>query len=183
MSCFVFSVLCFLTPDLALLSMQAVFFIQFLLDVYYTPSICKCKGQPRKSRNDYSSLDPEMNSCTCLGNNESNERFSGTILQQRLLKVKNFFRLLLENKQARFLAFFLQFTGIGALIAFVVIRHAQDHDVNAKQEVYLLPVIVLPLSVTALSVVWSNKVQEYLATPESATCNPPFNARYKASKF
>ena len=181
MSCFVFSVLSFLTPDLALLSMQTVFCIQFLLDVYYTPSICKCKGQPCKSRNDYSSLDPEMNSC--LGNNESNERFTGTILQRRLLKVKNFFHLLLENKQARFLAFFLQFTGIGALIAFVVTRYAQDHDVNAKQEVYLLPVIVLPLSVTALSIVWSNKVQEYLATPESDTCNPPFNARYKASKF
>lgn len=157
MSFFVFSVLCYLTPHLAILSMQPVFFFQFLMDIRYVTT------------------------------DEFNVQQNGigkdlVHFERWRLKIRKFFHLVLENKSTRFLASLLQISGIVGFIVFVVVK------VNVRTEI-LLPAIVLPLSIPTLSIVWSNKVQEYLAIPQSEverskeTGNTPFSARYKASEF
>lgn len=85
---------------------------------------------------------------------------------------------MLENKSVRFLASLLQILGIVGFVAFIVV------EANVRKEMYLFPALVLPFSIATLSIVWSNKVQVYLATPKSKEMtNAPLNARYKASKF
>ena len=95
------------------------------------------------------------------------------------LKIRDFFHLILENRSMRLLAFLLQISGIVGFIVFVAI------NANVRNEI-LLPALVLPLSIPTISIVWSNKVQEYLAIPaerSKGTSNAPFSARYKASEF
>ena len=177
MSFFVFSVLSYLTPDFALLSMQGLFFVQFLLDMYYIPSICSCNSQARSTTH---------NRPSAAGYEEIGEmaqiavqsvRVNESSFEKRRTNIRRFFHCILENKQIRFLAFLLQILGIGGLVTFLVV------EAKVKREIFLFPVIALPLSITTLSILWSSKVQEYLVTPESRICDPPFNARYKASEF
>lgn len=159
MSFFVLSVLCYLTPQFAILSMQPVFFFQFLLDIRYAnmPWPCKSKGHKTEFQNTI----------------DKNLRF-----ERWHLKIREFFHFMLENKSVRFLAFLLQILGIVGFVVFIVV------EANVRKEMYLFPAIVLPLSLATLSIVWSNKVQVYLVTPRSKeTSNAPLNARSKASKF
>ena len=173
-SFFVFSVLCYLTADLALLTMQGVFFVQFLLDIYYTPSMCNCNSQRRSGYEVIGEI-PQIavQSVRMEGDFKQNE----SSLEKLRAKLRRFFQCILENKQIRFLAFMLQILGIGGLVAFIAVK------AKMKSNIDLNPVIALPLSITTLSILWSNKVQEYLVTPQSGICDPPFNARYKASEL
>jgi hypothetical protein len=185
MSFFVFSVLCYLTADLAILTMQGVFFVQFLLDIYYVPSICNCNSQCRSicrsyNRNRTSGYNEigEMQQ-SGVQNVHVENRFiqNESSFEKRCAKVRRFFQCILENKQIRFLAFMLQILGIGGLVAFIAV------NAKVKSGIDLYPVIALPLSITTLSILWSNKVQEYLVTPEAGLSDPSFNARYKASEL
>ena len=171
MSFFVFSVLSYLTPDLTLLTMQGVFLVQFLLDIYYMPSLCKCNHHHRSS------------SRNSVPGDENGQRAEHDVnvedVQEESCfdKVKLFFQHILENKQIKLLAFLLQILGIGGLLAIIVV------EAKVKSEIYLFPVIGLPLCITTLSFLWSNKMQGYLITPKNGVCDPSFNARYKASEL
>lgn len=169
MSVFVFSVLCYLTPLVALLSMQPVFVAQFLLDLYYTPSSC---GRRRGYKN--------------LGSAEhklANVTSGRTGIELRAYqRMRLFLGDILDNKLVKVTAFLLQVIGTGGIILTVVLNHKPDVD-------HRIPVIALPLSVATLAVLWSNKFQEFLLVPEKssepAACGedsiPASNARYKAS--
>ena len=182
MSFFVFSVLCYLTADLAILTMQGVFFVQFLLDIYYIPSICNCNSQCRSicrlyNQNRTSGYNEIGESAVQNVHVESRFIQTESSFEKRSAKLRRFFQFILENKQIRFLAFLLQILGIGGLVAFIAVK------AKMKSNIGLNPVIALPLSITTLSILWSNKVQEYLVTPEAGLSDPSFNARYKASEL
>ena len=157
LSVFVFSVLCYLTPELALLSMQAVFIFQFVWDIYYTPcSRCRCSG--------YSNVDEE---------NQAESR-----IERWRSKSRSFFGVLLENKTMKFVAILLQISGVAGLVVFVAA------EAKVKSDIWHVPVIALPLSIVTLSFLWSNKVQEFLVVAERGTDFSPLNnARYKASEL
>ena len=114
-----------------------------------------------------------------LGNSISRDL---TRFERWQLKIRESLRVILEKKLMRFLASLLQILGIVGFIGFIVV------EANVKKEI-LFPAICLPLSLATLSIVWSNKVQEYLAIPQGqedrskGTCSAPFTARYKASEF
>lgn len=177
MSFFVFSVLCYLTPRFAILTMQPVFFFQFLLDIYYAkiPWPCKSNGQ----HSSYSVQNSVGKCWPCKSNEQHSEsevqNSIGKCFQRWCLKIREFFCVILENKSMRFLAFLLQISGIVGFIVFIVV------EANVRKEI-LFPAVVLPLSIATLSIVWSNKVQEYLLRSQG-TWSCPFSARYKASEF
>lgn len=151
MSFFVFAVLCYLTPYLAIFTLQPVFIFQFLGDIVCDkiPYFCNCKH-----------YNQAMGSC----------------LERWYFKIRKFFRFLLKNKSMRFLASLLQFLGMVGFTVFIWIVKKQ-----------FISVIALPLSIATFSIVWSNKVQVYLASPKSQNIpmnkEPKHNARYKASKL
>lgn len=153
MSVFVFSVLCYLPPDLAPLGMQAVFIFQFLLDFYYL-WIRKLNG----------------NTSGCYNANKSEYETIGEEGQHH----KRYCSTVVENKLVKPVSVFLQFIGIIGFMAFLVVK------ASVTSEVYLFPVIGMPLSIAILSIVWSNNVQEYLANPQRKSQNL---VRYKASEF
>lgn len=165
MSFFVFSVLCYLTPHVAILTMQSVFFFQFLLDIYYARIPWLRKSNVQNIHEFQNSISTDL-----------------TRFERWQLKIRELFRVILENKLMRFLASLLQILGIVGFIVFIVV------EANVRKDI-LFPAIFLPLSIATLSIVWSNKVQEYLVIPQSGEdrsngmCSTPFSARYKASEF
>lgn len=153
MNVFVFSVLCYLPPDLAPLGMQAVFIFQFLLDSYYL-WIQK----------------PNGNTSDCYNANKSEYETIGEEGQHH----KRYWSTVIENKLVKLVSVLLQFIGIVGFLAFLVIK------ARVTSEVYLFPVIGMPLSIAILSIVWNNKIQEYLANPQRKSHNL---IRYKASEY
>lgn len=175
-STFVFSVLAYLPPELGLLCMQPVFVAQFMLDIFYTK--CSCRHCTNIG---YHNLDDQQHRpLNTLPNEEqpSTAESSFERVRSRLTHVSG---TLLENKIMKTVALVLQIGGTTGLIVTVLI-HMKRQNYQIHQ--YLVPVIGLPLSILTLSVLWSNKVQEFLSLPAkvngSAILN---NARYKASEY
>ena len=179
MSVFVFSVLCYLTPLLALLSMQPVFAAQFVLDIYYTPSRCRPRRNHRNGH--YKNLDHAERSLLDM----SDEYRTGPELGVHKFnqRIRDCFGAILDNKIVKIVAFFLQVVGTGAIIATVLLAHKPDLD-------HHIPVIALPLSLVTLGALWSHRFQEFLLrapqrNPETV-CErdgaADSNARYKASE-
>lgn len=155
MSTFVFSVLCYLPPDLAPLGMQAVFIFQFVLDYIY---LCSKNDNPHQNQ-----------SGCCYSNNSEYE----TIGEEGQSTVK-YCSIFVENKTGKLVSIVLQLIGIVGLLVFLVVEGSMTRDS------YLFPIIAMPLSIITLSFVWSNKVQEYLANPQGKSHNL---VRYKTSEL
>ncbi|CAI8032189.1 Chitin synthase chs-2, partial [Geodia barretti] len=181
MSVFVFSVLCYLTPLLALLSMQPVFAAQFVLDIYYTPSRCRPRWNHRNGH--YENLDHAERSLLDM----SDEYRTGPELGVHKFnqRIRDCFGAILDNKIVKIVAFFLQVVGTGAIIATLVLTHKPDLD-------HHIPVIALPLSLVTLGALWSHRFQEFLLqAPQRNQRNPETvcerdgaadsSARYKAN--
>ena len=189
MSVFLFSVLCHLSPEVALLSMQPVFAAQFALDIWYTPCSSKCSSQQqrhqtRQRNRSYEDIDDDgerLNSYTGGGGHNEEDAFIATEVpvEKFRLKIHRIFGTVLENKITKAVALFLQVAGVVGFLVLVYLKAKRNQD-------HLVPVIALPLSVATLAVLWSNKVQEFLLVPqrdlECETEKAASNARYKASK-
>ena len=174
MSVFVFCVLCYLTPDLALLSMQPVFAAQFLLDIWYTPSTCRVRNR----QGSYSDLDTPQIQPHVEHSEDDEEPRTETTLEKIISRLRYFFGLILKNKITKTAAFLLQVVGTGGIIVIIVLKKEPHKD-------YLVPVIALPLSLITLSVLWTNKFQEFLSAPTQKPTPERDNvvtARYKASE-
>ena len=184
MSTFVFSVLCFFTPELSLLSMQAVFMVQFAIDIYHLPwSQCNLQT-PRRSVHIQGSYET-------IGNDEEESQLHNmaevvptntrsSSVERWRVGSRRFFQLILENKLMRCAALALQISGVvGLLVLIMLKKKAKPEDID----IYLPPVIGLPISITILSFLWSNKVQEFLLVPQQGSREITANARYKASKL
>ena len=178
MSVFVFSVLCYFTPLLALLSMQPVFAAQFVLDIYYTPSRCR-------QRQNYQDLDRADKQLLLVTGEYNGEIIPEVGMQKFNQRSRHVFGVILHNKISKFVAFFLQVVGTGAIIATVLLNQKPHLDQR-------VPVIALPLSLVTLGILWSNKFQEFLLAPggvqpepvcESDCAAAAASARYKASEF
>ena len=165
MSTFVFSVLCYLTPDIALLSMSGVFLVQLLLDVYYVPCKYKCQQCIQ-----YEPMDEELQPQSVI---------LGPAADRRIRRVQQCFEFLLENKLVRSVAFGLQLLGLVGLIVCIGLHLDKEKEL----EYHLPPIVALPLTTLALSIMWSNKVQECVLTTKNTTCNNSTNARYKAGEY
>ena len=153
MSVFVFSVLCYLPPDLAPLGMQAVFIFQFLLDSYY-----------------HWIRESDGNTSGCYNANKSEYETIGEEGQHHI----RYCSTVVENKLVKLVSVLLQLIGIIGFVVFLVVK------ASVSSEVYLFPVIGMPLSIAILSIVWSNKAQEHLANPQGKSHNL---VRYKASEY
>ena len=116
MSFFVFSVLCYLTPHFAILTMQPVFLFQFLVDIYYARILWPCKHK-----------------CKI-------ENSIGKDLERWHQKIC----VILENKSMRFLAFLLQFLGIVGFFVFIVVEANVRKEILFPA--ILLPVSIAVLS-------------------------------------
>ena len=183
MSVFVFSVLCHLPPELAILSMQPVFAAQFVLDIYYTPCNSRCSRQRQNGQQtDYESID--------LGEREraedEEELRTESSVEKFLTKTRRIFSVILDNKGAKLFAVLLQLCGMVSLLVLLIVVGSKTNSKNF----YLVPVVALPLSVLTLAVIWSNKFQELLLVPQRESqelrergCGVTSNARYKASKY
>jgi hypothetical protein len=181
MSVFVFSVLCYLTPLLALLSMQPVFAAQFVLDIYYTPSRCRQRRNHRSGH--YENLDHAEQSLLDMSGEATGPERGVHKFNQR---IRDCFGAILDNKIVKIVAFFLQVVGTGAILATVLLTHKPDLD-------HHIPVIALPLSLVTLGALWSHRFQEFLLrAPQRNPRNPEpdcerdgaaaSSARYKASE-
>lgn len=192
-STFVFSFLCHVTPKLALFSMSSLFVFQFFLDIFYTEKFA-CSCPPRttdnhQSREGYDTIDMQETG-TLLENRHSQVQpvlqrrgdnfFSNAIFasERIALKIKQVLGNLLQNKIVKTIAFLLQVVGT---LALAVLIWKEVHKSDPKG--YLKPIIGLPLSVIVLSIIWSNKVQEFIAAPGNTSCKLPYSARYKAGEF
>lgn len=173
-SVFVFSVLCHLPPELALLSMQPVFVAQFLLDVRYTT--CNTRGY-NCSRDGYMGVrntPPNTQILPDLPAGDDNEQ--PRTKMKCYSKLGQILGLILENKITKTIALLLQIAGTGGILTIVILnKKAHQH--------YLVPVIGLPLSVATLAVLWTNKFQELLHQASESEGGVAANARYKASEF
>ena len=176
MSVFVFCVLCYLTPDLALLTMQPVFAAQFLLDIWYTPSTCRVRNQ-RNRQGSYNDIDTPQTPLHAEHSEDDEEPRTETTLEKIISRLRYFFGLILRNKITKTAAFLLQVVGTGGIIVIIVLKRKTHED-------YLVPVIALPLSLITLSILWTNKFQEFLSAPQKTTPERGIvsTAHYKASE-
>ena len=190
-STFIFSVLCHLTQKLALFSTSAVFLFQFFLDIFYTSkNTCSCESlfaTPHSAPRNYGP-GTAAESQNLRGRREGQQREEegeegednshGNTPKKMIMRVLSD---LFQNRVTKTVAFLLQILGILGLAGVIGLEFQK----TSEPEVYLEPVIGLPLSIIVLSIVWSNKIQEYIAAPGKASWNRPYikyNARYKASK-
>ena len=154
MSSFVFLVLGYLPPQISIPLMNGVFLGQIALDVFRTPW-----KPPDQSRGSYRSIDQE-------GSNTS-----------KLDRVKFIFGKILENKPVKGVALLLQVAGIVGLVVYLVV----EHDHAEFLEWYLRPIIAFPIVLLAMSIIWSDKIQVFLAHT-TRRVDETHTARYKSCK-
>ena len=160
MSVFVFSVLCYLTPELALLSTQSVFLSQLAMDTYYTP----CSNRLIKNNNrHYDSVDYGQRHPLLKGRDEEESKIE-FIANRFCSKVRQILGEILDNKLTKVTALILQVIGAGGLLGILIL------SCKSQQSYLLVPVIALPLSIITLAFLWSNKFQdEFVSTPARDT--------------
>ena len=180
MNVFVFSVLCHLPPELALLSMQPVFVAQFLLDVWYTP--CNIERH-NCSRGGYTGVGDGSTESQTLPDLPPEDDVQPRTEPKCYSKLGQILGLILENKITKTVALLLQIAGTAGILTIVILnKKAHQH--------YLVPVIGLPLSVATLAILWTNKFQEFLSAPQmspyyqapESESRVAASARYKASE-
>ena len=165
MSVFVFSVLCYLTPELALLSTQSVFLSQLAMDTYYTPWNGFCSNRRIKNNNKhYDSVDYGQRHPLLKGRDEEEESKIEFIANRFCFKVRQILGEILDNKLTKVTALILQVIGAGGLLGILIL------SCKSQQSYLLVPVIALPLSIITLAFLWNNKFQdEFVSTPARDT--------------
>jgi len=157
-SVFVFLVLSYLPPDISILLLNGVFLAQIAIDVLHTP--CKPSSEIRNGYNDLE-LTTDSNS---LLRSEKMKQFSGRI------------RMLFENKSIKLIALGLHFAGIVCLAVYmglIMQVHGGDKLLGSM--------IAFPLVLVAISFIWSDSVQHWMAKTKKKV-DEFHSARYKSSK-
>ena len=164
-----------------MLLLNGVFICQIALDLWRTNHWCCCdqtcfqcvrRNQTRVNFTDYSDLD-----------NSNGVAQGGSLKKVRL--IIDFFETLLENRATKVIALALQFAGVSFFIVCWLIVMSEQ-NVGIRYIYKLRPMIGLPLSLLALSFIWSNKVQEWIAKPDNTLFNDgreKRTARYKSSTY
>ena len=164
-STFVFLVLSYLPPNISILILSGVFFVQICIDIKRAP----WKPAPA-SRHQYHNLEMEA-------------PVKPSQLSLWLATLKEWFRQLLENRTVKIVALVLQAVGILVLTIFLGVKKRDiDRGGSVAVSKILRPVIALPIALLIISFIWSDKVQKLIAHTNHIVgeCR---TARYKSSKL
>lgn len=169
MSVFVFLVLAELPPDTSLFLLSGVFICQIAVDIWYVDMCTCCNSQcaRRTCRQGYQQVGAEEG----LANNLDQD---AQVLERRIRKptlIKNFFKMLLENKFIKMTAFFIQ---AGSLIVFIALCY-NEFEVKI--------IVLLPICLLVLSATWTNKFQDWIAEANTSSPENVKTARFKSSKL
>ncbi len=200
-SVFVFLVMAELPPDISLLLLCGVIFCQIAVDWWHMQGICDCaKDISQSLRETYQSLRGYEN----INNLErrpgleagleeadsleaSHDALSissvydhgraqiGVRKPQKVMIVYNCFKALLENRIVKFIALLVQFASV---VVFIGLWCHVFIASNGSLCYGLRTIIAAPLCLIVLSIVWTNKFQEWIASVNQAKAK---TARYKSS--
>lgn len=178
----VFLVLTELSPGVAILVLNGVFFVQILIDTHssFRTKQCatdNCDLRRNSERQGYDRVDQ--------ANSPEHEPFLIPMEDGRYKYFMKFLRRLqciTEYYVVKVIAGLLQFVGIAGLIGYWIYIVKTGKSAG-KEVVYLHPLIGLPLVLLALSVIWSNRFQEAIAKSGVRKDDKKVSARYKSSKF
>ena len=176
-STFVFLVLSYLPPNVSILILSGVFPVQIFIDIYYNR--VPWKPSPA-TRQHYQNLDMMA---TPIGPSK---------LALRLAVLKEYFRMLLENKVVKYIALVLQVGGILGLAIDLRVRSKahmngtalsmESNRIALSNANILHPIIAFPIALLIMSFIWSDKVQKLIAHTKRKV-GKSRTARYKSSKF
>ena len=170
---FVFLVLAYLPPGISILLLSGVVFCQIAVDLVYTKKNCcdvDCSNLSSSDKNGYDDLEDLRNGA------------AQSPLMGKTQKVFGFLNMLLENRMVKLLALFFQLVSIITFIVLWALYYTGPYH-SSKMFLYKLqPLIALPLSLIVLSVIWTNKFQEYIAKIHTHRYSDDRTARYKSSK-
>lgn len=157
-SVLVYIVLPSLLPDVSILLLNGVFTVQILIDISQTKTSCCTPTGYRPLEQD----------------DRDREGQQVEVPGERPKLVKRGCEALLENRTTKILAFLLQFLGICALGAF------SEFDYSKSRFTQDLPVILatsisIPIVLFILSLIWSNRMQEFISRGPST-----HSARFKS---
>ena len=97
------------------------------------------------------------------------------------------FTLFLKRKLVPFLEFIALLMQVGALIAIpIILRHLENENDYDNTDKFITLFILIPVTLTVISVVWSGWIQKYLVEPRirSRTVNDEVcNARLKSGEY
>lgn len=178
----VFLVLPELSPGVAILALNGVFFIQIIIDVRSSFRAKQCSTEECNVRRNTS-----RNGYNPVGQADSPEHqpfFNqvDTGRNKHLMKFLRHLQCILEYHVVKVIAGVLQFVGVAGLIGYwiYVVKSGKS---AGKQSVYLHPLIGLPFVLLALSTIWSNRFQEAIAESNVRKEGKKVSARYKSSKL
>ena len=183
MSTLLFLVLTELSPGVAILVLNGVFLIQTAIDVYSSFRNRKkclsdsCNGH---RHGDYTEMNDHAEEKELLV--DDLEQGQGQE-QGRFMAFLSRLQCVLEHYVVKVVALLLQLGGLVGLIAFWAVKVLTAENLPAKKNVYMKPLIGLPLVLLSLSFIWSNRFQEAIAKPNlKLNKDKKVTARYKSSE-
>ncbi len=180
MSVLVFLVLSELSPGISILLLSGVFLCQTPLEIKraFHPKPLNCNVRNRRQRNQYDIVDGNNRDLKALLPEDPPDP---VIIDQpdkfNSAKIKILGRLecIFEHWGTKGLAYFLQLAGLGGLIIFwaYTLAHQPPDRKNYRH------LVGLPLVLVAMSVIWSDRFQEEVASSYKKNSS----ARYKSSEL
>lgn len=177
----IFLVLPELSPGVAMLALNGVFLVQIIFDVHssFRAKQCsteECNVRRYTTRNGYSQV----------GRVESPERQplfhqADDGRYKHLMKFLRPLQHILESYVVKVIAGILQLVGVAGLIGYWIYV-VKARKSAGRDQVYLHPLIGLPFVLLALSMIWSNRFQEWIAESNTRKDGNKVSARYKSSK-
>ena len=173
----VFLVLTELSPGVAILVLNGVFFVQILIDVRSSIRRKPCPSDNCPRRWTYDTIGEE--------DDREYEDIPNPLERRRhmyYMKCLRGLQGITEHYVVKVIAGLLQLIGVAGLIGYWVYKVRSGHGA-AKSSVYTRALISLPLVLLALSVIWSNKFQEAIARSHVRKNDKKVSARYKSSEL
>ena len=188
LSLFLFVVLASFPPEVSILLLNGVFFVQTALDILRSFRAKNhfsndCRNILHNNRRQYDLVD---NREEAVGDAEPLVNETDIIADLKynsnkwFAKLLQFLQWLLENWIMKSIAFILQFVGLLGFLIFWWLKIDDQHLYVYKQALIALPFILL-----SMSVMWSTAFQGAIAKPSIAvgTVDVKVSARYKSSRL
>ena len=167
---FVFLVLAGFPPGISIFLLSGVVFCQIAVDFFYTKKNCcgiDCSKLNSSDRNGYENLQKGAAQSPSMGKTQ---------------KIFGFLNMVFENRIIKLLALFLQLASIITFIVLWACFYTGPYHELPMFSNKLRPLIALPLCLIVLSVIWTNKFQDYIAKIYTHQIHDDRTARYKSSK-